>query len=101
MELPKVDTATGVRLTGVPDDIFVLADGRYFIIDYKTARYTGAQDALLPLYRVQLNGYAHIFQELGMGVGLCKYVAIPIHPREHPWALAGPVHMGPHYMRRT
>jgi len=28
-------------LTGVPDDIFIMADGRYFIVDYKTAKYTG------------------------------------------------------------
>ena len=64
-------------MTGVPDDIFIMADGRYFIIDYKTARFTENQDKLLGMYRVQLNGYAHIFEKLGMGtvggLGLCYY----------------------------
>jgi len=72
-----IDSETGIKLTGVPDDIFVLADGRYFIVDYKTAKYTGNQDALLPMYRVQLNGYAYIFEKLEMGkvggLGLCYY----------------------------
>ena len=66
-----------IQLTGVPDDIFIMEDGRYFIIDYKTAKYTGNQDALLPMYQVQLNGYAYIFEKLGMGeiggLGLCYY----------------------------
>ncbi len=72
-----VDEETGIRLTGVPDDIFIMADGRFFIIDYKTARFTDNQDKLLGMYRVQLNGYAHIFEKLGMGtiggLGLCYY----------------------------
>jgi hypothetical protein len=72
-----VDKKTGIRLTGVPDDIFEMEDGRFFIVDYKTARFTGNQDALMPIYRVQLNGYAYIFNRLGMGkvggVGLCYY----------------------------
>ena len=72
-----VDRETGIKLTGVPDEIFIMADGRYFIWDYKTARVSLLQDALLPLYRVQLNGYALIFERLGMGavggLGLCYY----------------------------
>jgi len=72
-----VDAETGIMLTGVPDDIFIMADGRYFIIDYKTAKYTGNQDKLLGMYRVQLNGYAMIFEKLGMGkiagLGLVYY----------------------------
>ena len=58
----------------------IVADHRFFIIDYKTARYTGNQDSLLPIYRVQLNGYAWILEKLGMGnVGglvLCYYEPI-------------------------
>ena len=72
-----VDSETDIMLTGVPDDIFIMADGRYFIVDYKTARYTGSQDKLLGMYRVQLNGYAMIFEKLGLGkvggLGLCYY----------------------------
>ena len=72
-----VDGQTGIILTGVPDDIFIMADGRYFIVDYKTAKYTDNQDKLLGMYRVQLNGYALIFEKLGMGtvggLGLVYY----------------------------
>jgi len=67
----------GIKLAGVPDDLFIMADGRFFIIDYKTAKFTRNQDVLLPLYQVQLNGYALIFERLGMGqiggLGLCYY----------------------------
>ena len=62
-----VDSKTGIRLTGVPDDIFIMAGGRYFIIDYKTAKFTDTQDSLLPMYVVQLNSYAYIFEKLDMG----------------------------------
>jgi hypothetical protein len=54
-----VDSETGIKLNGMPDDIFKMADGRYFIVDYKTAKFTDNQDKLLPLYVVQLNGYAY------------------------------------------
>jgi hypothetical protein len=53
---------TNIKLTGVPDDIFQASDG-YTIIDYKTARFTGHQDSLLPIYQVQLNGYALIGEQ--------------------------------------
>jgi len=66
-----------ILLTGAPDDIFQKKDGSYFIIDYKTARYTDHQDELLPLYQVQLNGYALIGEQRGFspvtGLGLCYY----------------------------
>lgn len=52
-------------LTGVPDQLFERQDGSYGIIDYKTARYTGTQDSLMPVYEVQLNGYAYIAETLG------------------------------------
>ena len=72
-----VDSKIGIKLNGMPDDIFIMADGRYFIVDYKTAKFSDAQDALLPLYVVQLNGYAYIFEKMGMGkvggLGLCYY----------------------------
>ena len=72
-----VDSKIGIKLNGMPDDIFIMEDGRYFIVDYKTAKFTDNQDALLPLYGVQLNGYAYIFEKMGMGkiggLGLCYY----------------------------
>jgi len=72
-----VDAKTGVRLTGVPDEILRRADGSYFIADYKTAKFTGSQDQLLPMYDVQLNVYAYIGNRYGFtpvtGLGLVYY----------------------------
>jgi hypothetical protein len=60
------DPETDIMLTGTPDGIFVKSDGGYVIADYKTAKFTGAQDALLPMYRVQLNSYALIGEQRGI-----------------------------------
>lgn len=61
------DSETNVLLTGVPDSIIRKPDGTLAILDYKTARYTQGQDHLLPLYHVQLNGYALIAEHSGWG----------------------------------
>lgn len=61
------DPKTGVRLTGSPDGILVLEGGELVIVDYKTARYTQTQDAMRPVYNVQLNGYAYIAEKIGLG----------------------------------
>jgi hypothetical protein len=55
----------GILLTGAADGIFERADGSFVIVDYKTARFTPAQDALLPMYEVQLNVYALIAKHVG------------------------------------
>lgn len=55
----------GLLLTGAPDAIFEKADGTLVIADYKTSRFTPAQDKLMPVYRVQLNAYAFIARKLG------------------------------------
>lgn len=54
------DSASGVTLQGTPDAIYKKTDGSYIIADYKTARYTGNQDKLMPIYEIQLNVYAAI-----------------------------------------
>lgn len=51
-------------LCGSPDEILVLGDGSYHIVDYKTARITGRKDELFSEYEVQLNAYAYIAREL-------------------------------------
>jgi hypothetical protein len=56
----------GVTLTGIPDAMFQRSDNSYVILDYKTAKYTGTQDALMPVYDVQLNGYALIAESIGL-----------------------------------
>ena len=61
------DPETGIVLTGVPDLMLGLPRRRLAILDLKTARYSKHQDALLPMYQVQLVGYALIAESLGMG----------------------------------
>lgn len=72
-----IDKDTNIMLTGIPDEIFRKPDGSYFIVDYKTARFTGNQDRLLPMYTVQLNAYAYIAERTSFnpinGLGLIYY----------------------------
>lgn len=60
-----LDAKTKILLTGVPDEIIHLSDGTYAILDYKTAKFTGSQDELMPMYDVQLNAYAYIGERTG------------------------------------
>jgi hypothetical protein len=55
-----IDKDTNILLTGVPDGIYVKPDSSHIIVDYKTAKYTGNQDTLMPIYEIQLNVYALI-----------------------------------------
>jgi hypothetical protein len=61
----RVDPKLKVTLRGTPDDILQLDDGSFHIVDYKTAKFTEAQDALFPMYDVQLNSYAYIAEATG------------------------------------
>lgn len=60
-----LDERHNILLTGVPDEIF-LAKKACLIADYKTARFTDTQDELLPMYQIQLNGYARIAAACGL-----------------------------------
>ena len=60
-----LDEESDVVLRGAPDEILKKDDGSHIIVDYKTAKYTKAQDSLLPLYQVQLNAYAYIGERQG------------------------------------
>ena len=62
-----VDPETGIVLTGVPDLMLGLQGIGLAILDLKTARHSRHQDELLPMYQVQLVGYALIAEGLGMG----------------------------------
>ncbi len=62
-----LDEATDILLVGAPDEMTRCSDGSISILDYKTAKYTENADALLPLYHAQLNGYATITEQLGLG----------------------------------
>ena len=59
------DQETDIVLSGTADEIFKREDDSYFIVDYKTAKFTEAQDSLLPCYEVQLNAYAYIGERQG------------------------------------
>lgn len=60
------DKASSVILQGTPDAIYKRKDGSYIIADYKTAKYTGNQDKLMPIYEVQLNAYGIIGERTGL-----------------------------------
>lgn len=55
-----------ILLTGSPDGLFVRADRSHMIVDYKTAKFTGNQDELHPMYEAQLNAYAFIGERKGL-----------------------------------
>jgi len=72
-----IDPETNIRLTGVPDEILRHTTRGIWIVDYKTARLTDNQDFLTPMYKVQLNCYGMIAQNIGIGsvygLGLLYY----------------------------
>ena len=71
------DEETNIRLTGIPDEVLRHPKKGLSIFDYKTARFTDAQDVLAPMYHTQLNAYALIAQNIGLGqtssLGLLYY----------------------------
>jgi len=62
-----VDEPTGMTLSGAPDAIFTFRDKTLLIGDYKTAKFTKAQDSMFPVYETQLNAYALIAERTGFG----------------------------------
>ena len=75
-----LDLETNILLTGVADGILVRPDGSHVIVDYKTAKFTGNQDALFPMYETQLNCYALIAEGVGISpvTGLALVYAEPV-----------------------
>ena len=65
LSIPVIEHGNWI-LTGDPDDVFELNDGSYHVVDYKTARFTGTQDSLLPMYEAQLNAYAYALLSQGI-----------------------------------
>ena len=56
-----------ILLTGAPDEMIQKDDSSYVILDYKTAKFTETHDELLPIYDIQLNSYAFIAEQIGLG----------------------------------
>jgi hypothetical protein len=62
-----VEPESNLLLCGAPDEILRRESGDLSILDYKCAKFTDGQDRLKPLYEVQLNAYAWIAEQMGMG----------------------------------
>ncbi len=60
-----IDDEHDIRFRGEADGILKRTDGSHVIVDYKTAKHSGNQDALYPQYEAQLNAYARIGDERG------------------------------------
>jgi hypothetical protein len=61
------DARTGIRINGMPDEIFRRPDGRLVILDYKCSKFTDVQDSLASLYHMQLTAYAWVARSLKLG----------------------------------
>jgi hypothetical protein len=60
------DKKNDIILRGILDELLHAEDrSRWFLVDYKTARYTAGQDRLLPLYKVRLLAYAFLLVKAG------------------------------------
>ena len=59
-KLKALDEDTGIKLPGVPDLIFRKNTDSFGIVAQKTAKLPEAQEALKPMYQVQLGAYAWI-----------------------------------------
>ena len=57
------DEKSGITLTGIPDDIWILDNGIKVLPDFKTAIYSETQDKLLPMYRIQNNVYSVLIEK--------------------------------------
>jgi hypothetical protein len=62
-ELPEL----GLTLVGMPDEVFSKKDGTLCLVDYKTAKFKGADDPFMPIYETQLWGYARLLEHEGVG----------------------------------
>jgi len=63
----KYDIQGVGEVCGVPDDIYRLQDESLVLVDFKTAKFSGYQDVLFPIYKTQLNSYGLIAEKLGLG----------------------------------
>ena len=61
----RLDTETGITVSGAMDDLFECEGGDHIIPDYKTAKYTANADKLYPLYEGQLNAYRWVHEGAG------------------------------------
>lgn len=82
-----VHAPSGVLLCGGPDAFFRRPDGSLVIVDYKTSKYTDNQDRLMPMYEVQLNGYAFLARAV-LGRQVSGLALVYMEPVTDPDAVA-------------
>jgi hypothetical protein len=71
MEFSEYD----VTLVGMPDAVFLKANKKLCLVDYKTAICKGDDDPFLPVYKTQLLGYTHLLEANNLGtVDTCALV---------------------------
>ena len=88
-----VDDETNILLTGSVDGVFVRGDGSHIIVDYKTAKYTGAQDKLYKEYEAQLNGYSLIGEKTGIVSPVSALALIYMEPITDDGAAANNINL--------
>lgn len=72
-------------LNGTPDAIWMLSDETLFIADYKTAKFSRAQEELFPLYETQLNAYAYLAEKNNYKVSQLALIYLqPQNYKENP-----------------
>lgn len=75
------------EVVGVPDCIIVDTSNQWYILDYKTARWTENQEAIWPLYEAQVNGYAWLARKLEnaqvAGLGVVYFEPVTDSPLSH------------------
>jgi hypothetical protein len=57
----------GLTLVGMPDYVLRHKDGSLCVIDFKTAKFKGANDPFMPVYEAQLWGYAQLLEHNDIG----------------------------------
>jgi hypothetical protein len=71
MEFPEYD----ITLVGMPDAVFLKANKKLCLVDYKTAICKGDNDPFMPGYKTQLLGYTHLLEANNLGtVDTCALV---------------------------
>lgn len=90
-----VDDEYNIRVRGEADGIFTRSDNSHFIVDYKTARHSGNQDALYPQYEAQLNAYAYIAEHVDLSP-VTNLALIYMEPMTNERAVSSEINLREH-----
>jgi hypothetical protein len=62
-EMPNL----GLTMVGMPDYVLRSKDGSLCVVDFKTAKFKGANDPFMPVYEAQLWGYSQLLEHNDIG----------------------------------